>query len=65
MIFEYFEDVDNVLPVIDMGDHGPMPTEADHREAARLDAARRAGDPRLQLAPRNPVSRSARVVWIG
>lgn len=63
MIFEYFEEIGRVLPVIDMDDTGPAPSEADCREAARLEAALAAKDPRVVLVPNGPGN--VRVHWIG
>ena len=52
MIFEYFRHPDRVLPVIDRAHdlEDQRPTAADRREAARLDEARRARDPRVKIS---------------
>lgn len=65
MIFEYMEEIGRVLPVIDMNDTGPGPSEADFLEANRLEAAVKAGDPRVELVRSDLSENSVRVLWIG
>lgn len=62
MIFEYIEELDRVLPVIDEGD--PSPSDADAQEAERLEAAVLARDPRAVLAPADEFGNVA-VFWRG
>jgi hypothetical protein len=64
MIFEYFRHPDRVLPVIDRAHdlEDQRPTAADRREAARLDEARKARDPRVKLVKKGAVR--VRVFWV-
>jgi len=64
MIFEYFRHPDRVVPVIDRAHdlEDQRPTAADRREAARLDEARRARDPRVKLVKTSAVR--FRVDWV-
>lgn len=64
MIYEYFEDLGRVLPVIDGGD--PSPSDAESQEADRLEAAVKEKDPRVKLVPAGEaVPGCFRVVWLG
>ena len=60
MIFEYMEETKRVLPVVDQGD--PSPSDADTQEAARLEAALAARDPRVLLV--NDGHGNVRVHWL-
>ena len=57
--FEYFEEIGRVLPTIDEGE--PSPEHAEYDEAARLEAALRSGDARVEFGELH--DGSVDVVW--
>jgi hypothetical protein len=51
MTFEWFEDIGRVLPTFAEDESTLPPTHAVFAEAKRLEAAVKAGDPRVELIP--------------
>jgi hypothetical protein len=61
--FQYFEKTGRVAPIIEEGDSPP--SDAVYVEANRLEAALKAGDPRVQIVRHADSADSVRVFWRG